>query len=77
MILEYNGRVVVCLHPYTEGARPRLSAVSSDKFIQVDGEGFTEMNENEALDAYEDCSLSSDNLSAGQTEIAFIQPDSY
>ena len=34
-----------------EGSRPRLSAASKDKFMQVDGEWFKDMNGNGALDA--------------------------
>lgn len=97
-----------------EGDRPRLSAASADKFIQVDGQWFKDMNGNGQLDAYEDWRLSSeeraadlltkmslqqktgtlsfggiggkngitvtdfsaDDLSTGQTGVAFIQPDS-
>lgn len=97
-----------------EGERPRLSAASADKFMQVDGEWFKDMNGNGTLDAYEDWRLtsaeraadlvtkmnlqqktgtlsfggiggkngitvtnfSSDDLSTGQTGVAFIQPDS-
>jgi len=97
-----------------EGNRPRLSAASADKFFQVDGEWFKDMNGNGKLDAYEDWRLTStertddlltkmsleqkagtlsfggiggkngitvtnfnaDNLSTGQTGVAFIQPDS-
>ncbi len=97
-----------------EGDRPRLSAASADKFMQVDGEWFKDMNGNGALDAYEDwrltseervadlltkmsleqktgtlsfggiggkngitvTNLSKDDLSTGQTGVAFIQPDS-
>ena len=97
-----------------EGDRPRLSAVSSEKFMQVDGEWFKDMNGNGELDAYEDWRLTSeertadlltkmslqqkagtlafggiggkngitvtnfsgDDLSTGQTGVAFIQPDS-
>ena len=96
------------------GERPRLSAAAEDKFFQVNGEWFKDMNGNGELDAYEDWRLtsdertadllarmnleqktgtlafggiagkngitvtnfSSDNLSTGQTGIAFIQPDS-
>ncbi|MBQ8161715.1 MAG: hypothetical protein IJ083_13345 [Clostridia bacterium] len=43
-----------------EGNRPRLSAASSDKFIQVDGEYFKDMNGNGELDAYEDWRLTSE-----------------
>lgn len=42
-----------------EGDRPRLSAASADKFIQVDGQWFKDMNGNGQLDAYEDWRLSS------------------
>lgn len=97
-----------------EGDRPRLSAASTEKFMQVDGEWFKDMNGNGALDAYEDWRLTSqeraadlltkmsleqkagtlafggiggkngitvtnfsgDDLSTGQTGVAFIQPDS-
>lgn len=96
------------------GDRPRLSAASSEKFMQVDGEWFKDMNSNGELDAYEDWRLTSeertadlltkmslqqktgtlafggiggkngitvtdfskDDLSTGQTGVAFIQPDS-
>lgn len=37
-----------------EGDRPRLSAASADKFFQVDGEWFKDLNGNGELDAYED-----------------------
>ena len=37
-----------------EGNRPRLSAASADKFIQVDGEWFKDLNGNGTLDVYED-----------------------
>lgn len=37
-----------------EGNRPRLSAASAEKFIQVDGEWFKDMNGNGTLDVYED-----------------------
>ena len=40
-----------------EGERPRLSAASADKFFQVDGEWFKDMNGNGALDPYEDWRL--------------------
>lgn len=43
-----------------EGARPRLSAASADKFIKVDGQWFKDMNGNGQLDAYEDWRLSSE-----------------
>lgn len=97
-----------------EASRPRLSAASADKFMQIDGEWFKDMNGNGELDAYEDWRLSSaeraadlltkmslqqktgtlsfggiggkngitvtnfsaDDLSTGQTGVAFIQPDS-
>lgn len=97
-----------------EGNRPRLSAASADKFMQIDGEWFKDMNGNGELDAYEDWRLTSaeraadlltkmslqqktgtlsfggiggkngitvtnfskDDLSTGQTGVAFIQPDS-
>lgn len=97
-----------------EGDRPRLSAASADKFMEVDGEWFKDMNGNGSLDTYEDWRLtseertadlltkmslqqkagtlsfggiggkngitvtdfSSDDLSTGQTGVAFIQPDS-
>lgn len=97
-----------------EGKRPRLSAASADKFMEVDGEWFKDMNGNGELDTYEDWRLtsdervadlltkmslqqktgtlsfggiggkngitvtdfSSDDLSTGQTGVAFIQPDS-
>ncbi len=38
------------------GDQPRLSAASADKFIQVDGLWFKDMNGNGALDVYEDWS---------------------
>ena len=37
-----------------EGERPRLSAASQDKFMQVDGEWFKDLNGNGSLDVYED-----------------------
>ena len=37
-----------------EGERPRLSAASQDKFMQVDGEWFKDLNNNGELDVYED-----------------------
>ena len=37
-----------------EGGRPRLSAASQDKFMQVDGEWFKDLNGNGELDVYED-----------------------
>ncbi len=40
-----------------EGDRPRLSAASADKFFQVDGEWFKDMNGNGELDPYEDWRL--------------------
>ncbi len=40
-----------------EGERPRLSAATADKFIQVDGEWFKDMNGNGELDPYEDWRL--------------------
>ncbi len=40
-----------------EGNRPRLSAASADKFFQVDGEWFKDMNGNGELDVYEDWRL--------------------
>lgn len=43
-----------------EGDRPRLGAASADKFIQVDGQWFKDMNGNGQLDAYEDWRLSSE-----------------
>lgn len=42
-----------------QGNRPRLSAASADKLMQIDGEWFKDMNGNGALDAYEDWRLSS------------------
>lgn len=42
-----------------EGDRPRLSAASKDKFFQVDGEWFKDLNGNGELDAYEDWRLTS------------------
>ena len=47
-----------------EGDRPRLSAASADKFMQVDGEWFKDMNGNGALDAYEDWRLTSEERTA-------------
>ena len=47
-----------------EGARPRLSAASKDKFMQADGEWFKDMNGNGALDAYEDWRLTSEERTA-------------
>lgn len=47
-----------------EGSRPRLSAVSKEKFMQVDGEWFKDMNGNGALDAYEDWRLTSEERTA-------------
>lgn len=43
-----------------QGDRPRLSAASVDRFIQVDGEWFKDMNASGSLDAYEDWRLTSD-----------------
>ena len=40
-----------------QGNRPRLSAASKDRFIQADGEWFKDMNDNGALDAYENWRL--------------------
>ena len=42
-----------------EGDRPRLSAANAEKFIQVDGEWFKDMNGNGELDPYEDWRLTS------------------
>lgn len=42
-----------------EGDRPRLSAASADKFMNVDGQWFKDMNGNGQLDAYEDWRLTS------------------
>lgn len=42
-----------------EGERPRLSAASAEKFMEVDGEWFKDMNGNGELDAYEDWRLGS------------------
>ena len=47
-----------------EGDRPRLSAASTEKFMQVDGEWFKDMNGNGALDAYEDWRLTSQERAA-------------
>ena len=47
-----------------EGSRPRLSAATKDKFMQVDGEWFKDMNGNGALDAYEDWRLTSEERTA-------------
>ncbi len=41
-----------------EGERPRLSAATSDKFFQVDGQWFKDLNGNGELDPYEDWRLS-------------------
>lgn len=47
-----------------EGDRPRLSAASADKFMNVDGQWFKDMNSNGQLDAYEDWRLSSEERAA-------------
>ncbi len=47
-----------------EGDRPRLSAASADKFLEVDGEWFKDMNGNGSLDAYEDWRLTSEERTA-------------
>lgn len=47
-----------------EGERPRLSAASQDKFMQVDGEWFKDLNGNGALDVYEDWRASDNDRAA-------------